>query len=160
MPCPRSPCRSMENAWSQYRRWSGPYLPPCRHQLGLEIVDAHAGLLSTDVLHVEAENAGKLGEVVDVAAGLDQLEHVARLDGRALLLGEPVFAAVAVLVLEKRGAVFRAVEGKAHAVERKAFLRLIPIEHGGAGNVLLHRDAPLSADIVADETKSAPAARS
>src|SRR5262249_7352461 len=65
---------------------------------------------------------------------------------RALLLVEPVFAAVAVLVLEERSAVRRAVEAKAHAVERKTFLRLIPIEHGGSGNVLLHRDASLLAD--------------
>ena len=32
---------------------------------------AHAGLLGADVLHVEAEDAGELGEVVDVAAGRD-----------------------------------------------------------------------------------------
>ena len=43
----------------------------------LKRLDAHAGLLRADVLHVEAEDAGELGEVVDVAAGLDHLEHVA-----------------------------------------------------------------------------------
>ena len=62
-------------------------------QLGLEVLDRHAGLLRADVLHVETENAGELGEVVDVAAGGDHLEHVAVLDGLRAARGvRPYFA--------------------------------------------------------------------
>jgi hypothetical protein len=50
----------------------------CGHELGLELVLGHAGLLRADVLHVQAEDAGKLGQVVGVAAGGDELQHVAR----------------------------------------------------------------------------------
>ena len=85
-------------------------------QLGLERVDAHAGLLRANVLHVEPEDAGELGEVVDVAAGREQLEHVAIFDGGALLGVEAVLRTIGVLVLEKRSAVLFAVEGETHAV--------------------------------------------
>jgi len=47
--------------------------------------DAHAGLLRTNVLDIEAEDARELGEVVDVAASCQKLEHIAVLDRRALL---------------------------------------------------------------------------
>ena len=33
-------------------------------QLGAELFFAHAGLLGTDVLHVQPKNAGKLGQVI------------------------------------------------------------------------------------------------
>ena len=45
---------------------------PAGNREFLERLDRHAGLLRADVLHVEAEDAGELGEVVGVAAGLDQ----------------------------------------------------------------------------------------
>ena len=48
----------------------------------------HAGLLRADLLHVEAEDAGPFRQVVDVASGLEQLEHVAVLHGLPLLVGE------------------------------------------------------------------------
>jgi hypothetical protein len=44
----------------------------------LERLDRHAGLLRAEVLHAEAEDAGELGEIIDVAAGVDQLRDVAR----------------------------------------------------------------------------------
>jgi hypothetical protein len=40
-------------------------------ELRLELVLGHAGLLGADVLHVQAEDAGELGQVVGVAAGGD-----------------------------------------------------------------------------------------
>ena len=52
------------------------YLPAAA-SFCLEFLGRHAGLLGADVLHAEVEDAGELGEVVDVAAGVDQLEHVA-----------------------------------------------------------------------------------
>ena len=109
---------------------------PAASSLCLERLDRHAGLLRADVLHVEAENAGELGEVIDVAAGLDQLEHVAALHRRALLGRQAVFGAVGVLVAEERRAVLRAVEREAHAVERVALLRLIAVEQRRARNLV------------------------
>ena len=50
-------------------------VPACGHQHGLEFVFGHARLLRADVLHVEAEDAGEFGEVVGIAAGLDQLRQ-------------------------------------------------------------------------------------
>ena len=47
-----------------------------------------------DVLHVEAEDAGELGEIVDVAAGSDQAEHVAFADRLGLGRVEAVFAGI------------------------------------------------------------------
>ena len=46
------------------------------HELGLECVLGHAGLLGTDVLHVQLEDAGKLGQVVGIAPRGQQLQHV------------------------------------------------------------------------------------
>jgi hypothetical protein len=145
--------RSYDRSWQRsYRSWWEPTRTAYR-QLhdsifdlapSATVLDAHAGLLGTDVLHVESENAGELGEVIDITPGLDQLEHIARLDGRPLLLVEAVFAAIGLLVLDERSTVLRAVEGEAHPVERQTLLRLVSVEHGGAGNVLRHRDALLT----------------
>ena len=44
---------------------------------GLERVLGHARLLGADVLHVEAQDSRELREEVDVAAGRDELLHVA-----------------------------------------------------------------------------------
>src|SRR3984957_19506498 len=94
---------------------------------------------------LRAKDAGKLGEVIDVAAGLDHLQHAAAAHRRALLIGERVAAAIAVLVAQEVGAIFGAVEGKAHAVQRQALLRLRAIEDGCPGDVLLLRRLLLGA---------------
>src|SRR4029077_8088186 len=93
-------------------------------ELRLERVDGRAGLLRADVLDVETENPGELGEVVDVAAGLDHREHAAAPPRRALLVGEVELPAIGVFVAHEGRAVLGAVEGEAHAVEGKPLLRL------------------------------------
>src|SRR6476661_3115630 len=79
-------------------------------ELRLERVDGRAGLLRADVLDVETENPGELGEVVDVAAGLDHREHAAAPDRGALLLAEAELPAIGVLVAHEGRAVLGAVE--------------------------------------------------
>jgi hypothetical protein len=109
----------------------------------LERLDRHARLLCADVLHVEAENAGELGEVIDVAARLDHLQYAAALHCRFLLVVEAEFPAISLFVGNKGGTIFGAVEREAHAVERQALLRLVSVEDGGACDVLLHpRSSP------------------
>src|SRR5512145_2356985 len=76
-----------------------------RDELGLELFLGHAGLLGADVLHVQAEDAGELGEVVGVAAGGQQLQHVARTDRLALLGVQAVLRAIGVLVRLEGGTV-------------------------------------------------------
>ncbi len=103
-------------------------------------LNAHAGLLRADVLHAKTENAGELGQVVNVATGSDQLSHIALTD-RFMLLGcQPEFSAIGYLVSPKLFAVCRAVEGKAHPVEREALLRLLTVEQCRAWNFLMSHD--------------------
>jgi hypothetical protein len=73
-------------------------LSPRRREHGPELVFGHACLLRPDVLHVQAEDAGELRQVVGVAAGRDQSQHVTAPDRVALVLIEPVARAVGVLV--------------------------------------------------------------
>src|SRR5208337_55044 len=67
------------------------------HRLGLIVLGdearlerflRHAGLRRAEVLHVEAEDAGEFGEIVDVAARREEAEHIAPADGRRLLVVE------------------------------------------------------------------------
>src|SRR5579862_1482271 len=78
-------------------------------QLGFERIDAHAGLLRTDILNAEAEDAGELRKIVDVAAGFDHREDVALAHRFALLGIEAVFRAISYLVAQESGAVFGVV---------------------------------------------------
>ena len=66
------------------------YLPAAA-SFCLERLDRHAGLLRADVLHVEPENAGELGEVVDIPAGGDQLAARCAHHRFALLRRQSVF---------------------------------------------------------------------
>jgi hypothetical protein len=66
--------------------------------------------LCADVLDIEAKNAGELGEVIDITAGLDHLQHAAAFDRRPLLGIEAIFAAISVFILEESGTDFGAVE--------------------------------------------------
>src|SRR5690606_2412679 len=83
----------------------------------LELGNRRAGLLRTDVLHVEAVDADELREIVDVAALREQLEHVPVPHGGPLRVAQSVAAAVTVLVSEKRGAIRGIVEREAHLVQ-------------------------------------------
>ena len=73
----RSRSRSPGCARCRCRRRSAPCSAPRRPELRANSSTRHAGLLRADVLHVETENARELREVVDVAARLEQREHVA-----------------------------------------------------------------------------------
>jgi hypothetical protein len=85
--------------------WGRLFTGRCGHQLGLELFLGHAGLLRTDVLHVQPEDAGELGQVVGVAAGGHQLQHVAWRGWRGLLLVQAVLAHVGLFVGQEGGAV-------------------------------------------------------
>src|SRR5271165_832360 len=91
-------------------------------EASLERLLAHAGLGGAEVLHVEAEDAGELSEIVDIAAGREQAEHVARPDRLRLLAVEAVGEHVGLFVGPEGGAIRRVVEGEAHLVERVAAL--------------------------------------
>src|SRR6188768_742332 len=99
-------------------------------QHGAEVLDAAPGLLGADILHVQAEDPGELGEVVDVAAGGDQRQHVAAPDCLALRLVESVLPAIRILVTQELGAVMRLVERETHLVEWIAATRRVAIANG------------------------------
>ena len=105
------------------------------HESGLELVLGHAGLLSPDVLHVEAKDAGDLGQVIGVAASRNQAEHVARANGARLPRVEVVLAHVGLFVRLEGIALVGRVEGKAHLVEGVAFSGLLAIKGRGAWNL-------------------------
>src|SRR4051794_22838008 len=111
-------------------------LLPLRREMGLEVFDAHAGLLGADILHVEAEDAGEFREVVDIAADADELQHVAAADRRLLRLAEAIAGHVALLVREERLPVLRGIKGEAHLVQRVADPRVVTLENRGSGNSL------------------------
>ena len=50
----------------------------------LEFLDRHTRLLCAEVLHVQPEDAGEFGEVVDVSAESEQPEDVLVVDGSLL----------------------------------------------------------------------------
>jgi len=112
---------------------------PLLDQHFLEFLDRHAGLLGADILDVEAEDPGEFRQVVDVAAGVEQLEHVAVADRLLLLLVEAVLVAVGLLVLQEFLAVVGVVERVAHLVEGIALHGLVAIEDDRAGYRLVDR---------------------
>src|SRR6185503_10648270 len=105
-----------------------------------ELFDRHAGLLCADVLHAEPEDAGELREVVDVAARMNEREHVAPPNCFALLAGEAVRAAITVLVAQECNAVFRSIERVTHLVERVSFLGFRAVEDHGARDLVRHAE--------------------
>src|SRR5262245_55485931 len=76
------------------RAISLPLLP----ELLFELLDSHPGLLGTHVLNGQPEDAGELGEVVDVAAGRDQVEDITVADRRFLAVVQAVARHVRLLV--------------------------------------------------------------
>jgi hypothetical protein len=88
---------------------SGAILARCATRR-LEIVKAHAGLERAEILHVEAEDAGQLGQIIDVAAGFDHRQHVAVRHRLALFGRQRELAAIAVLVGAERLAVGSVVD--------------------------------------------------
>ena len=84
-----------------------------------------------EILHVEAEDAGEFGEVVDIATGGEQSEHIALADRLGLAVVEAVGAHVGLFILAERLAVQGAVEGKAHLVQRVTALSHRPVERCG-----------------------------
>jgi hypothetical protein len=104
------------------------------HELGLELVLGHTGLLCADVLHVQPEDAGELGQVVGVAAGGQHLQHLAGAHRVRLLGRERVLAHVAFGVGQKGVAVGLVVEGEAHLVQRITLAGHGAVERGGAGD--------------------------
>ena len=88
-------------------------------------------------LDVEAEYPRQLGQIVDIAAGLDHPENISAANGFALFIGQAKFCAIGILIIEEGLTIFRAIKRKAHLVKRISFLRLVPIEEGGAGYLLI-----------------------
>src|SRR6185436_7527862 len=103
-----------------------------REQPLAEFIDAHAGLLGAHILHVEPEDAGEFGEVVDVAARRDHRQYVAAAHSLALLEVESVFPAIRILVLAERLTIGRLIERETHLVQRVAAARGAAVENGGA----------------------------
>lgn len=99
-------------------------------QLLFEIGDAHARLLRAEVLHVEAENPGEFGKIIDIATGCDHREHVAGPHGLALLGRQLEFRAIGIFIGQKKASRFPFVEGKAHRIDGIALFRGIAVEHG------------------------------
>ena len=91
-----------------------------------------------DVLYVQPEDAGKFGQVVDVAAGCQQGQHVAGADGLALFGVQAVAGAVAVFVGQEGGPVGAVVEREAHLVQRVALHGHATVKQRGAGDVVVH----------------------
>ena len=87
-----------------------------------------------NVLHVEAKNSGELRQVIRIAAGADQSQHIAATNARSLLLVEAEFLHVSLLVTHKLVAASGRVERETHFVERIAFAGLSPVKEGGAGD--------------------------
>jgi hypothetical protein len=90
-------------------------------------------LLGADVLHVQAEDAGELGQVIRIAAGSNQLQHVRR-GWQRPAARQAVLAHVGLFILPgtRRGSAI--VERKAHLVEGIALFGLLAVKRGGAGN--------------------------
>ena len=78
-----------------------------------ELIHCHAGLLSSDILHVPAEDTDELRQVVDISARTDAAEHAPLLDGFALFVVEVELGAVGVFVFQELFTVGRAVKGVA-----------------------------------------------
>ena len=83
---------------------------PCCEQHLLEVFYAHAGLLGAHVLDAESENAGELGEVIDVAARGYQVEDVALAYRFALLVVQAVLPAVGIFIGQELLAIAGVVE--------------------------------------------------
>ena len=97
------------------------------HEHGLEGLLRHARLLCAEILDVQAQDAGKFGKVIDVAAGGDELQHLTVADGLALLRIQAVARAIGVLVLLERLAVRGVVELIAHLVQGVALAGLVAV---------------------------------
>jgi hypothetical protein len=102
------------------------------------------GLLRPDILNIEAVNPGELRQVIDIAAGFDHRQHVARPDRRLLLRRQAELCAIGLWIAHELGAVLSAVEGEAHSVQRQAFLRLGAVENRGSGDLMRARHARTS----------------
>src|SRR3954462_14557458 len=89
---------------------------PCIPELLLEGFDGHSGLLRAEVLYIESEDARQLCQIIDVAAGIYHLEHIAMLDCRALIRCQPELVAIAIFVVQKRRAIVGTIEREAHLV--------------------------------------------
>src|SRR6185312_5042062 len=127
---------------------------PRVEQLCPERFDRHAGLFRAEILDIAAVDSGKFGQVIAVATGRDQLQHVAALHRGALLRRQVELVAIGVFVGRKFGAVRRVVEGEAHLVESVALLRHRSVEDRRAGNdsatFIVHGVAPRANGRVAD----------
>ena len=112
-----------------------------------ESVNAHAGLLRPDILHVQAKNTGKLCEVINIPALCDHGEDIAVLHGLALRRRQVELGVIGIFIGKECLAICLVVEGKAHGIERISLLRGIAIEHRSSGNhpfcCCRHTAAPL-----------------
>src|SRR5271165_908549 len=99
-----------------------------RRQARFELLDAETCLLCADVLHIQAKYPCKFGQVVDVAAGCQQLQYTAVLDRQPLLIAQAIAVAIGSLVRHEFPAVLRIVERIAHLVERITLARHEPVE--------------------------------
>ena len=97
----------------------------------------HPGLLRPDSWTSEAEDPGELGQVVDVAAGGEQFEHVAPADRPLLFVVQAESVHVGFFAGHEGLAIGLAVERETHLVERVAFHRFVPVEEDRARDRLL-----------------------
>src|SRR5262249_18048784 len=103
----------------------------------LELFFGHAALLCANLLNVEAENSGPFRQVINVAAGFEELQHIPLFDGAALFVVEVEFIAIAIFILTERLTVFAGVEGEAHFVECIASYRLPAVEYNRARDTVV-----------------------
>src|SRR6187551_294226 len=134
----RSHCRLPECAKCRLRRAAWPSSSTRHGEPRAKLFNGDAGLLGADVLHAEPEDPRELGEVVDVAAAMDECEHVAPPNGVALLGREAVSAAIGLFVAHEREAIPGGIERVAHLVQRVALLGFHAVEDHGARNLVRH----------------------
>jgi hypothetical protein len=99
----------------------------------------HASLLRAHLLDAHSEYSRPLCEVVDVAAGLEELQHIPILYGAPLLLIEAEQTAVSVFVTPERLTIGGFIEGEAHPVQGVSLHGRVSIEDDGSGNVIVTR---------------------
>lgn len=101
---------------------------------GFEFFFGHASLGGAQVLHVQTQNTGELGEVVHIATSGDQAQHMACANGVGLLCVQAVLQHVRLFIRFEGVAVVSAVERVAHLVEGIAFLGLVTVKQSGSKN--------------------------
>jgi hypothetical protein len=116
-------------------------------QVLLEFRNAHACLQCAQILDIEPEDAGQLGQIIDIAARLDHAQHIAPRHCVALLGRQVVAPAITLLVGQERGAIGLLVKRKAHGIEFEAATGEFAVEQQRAGDP--RRSAILSGLVIA-----------